>query len=64
MVRRNLFTEAERRYGKASWLFGAAFIPEGAAPLALADPLRVILASMAGGTVTGALVMQLGSTIS
>ncbi|WP_329272342.1 hypothetical protein OIE43_43615 [Streptomyces pseudovenezuelae] len=32
MVRRNLFTEAERRYGKASWLFGAAFIPEGAAP--------------------------------
>ncbi|MGW2386009.1 hypothetical protein [Streptomyces sp. NPDC001658] len=32
MVRRPLFTEAERRYGKASWLFGAAFIPEGAAP--------------------------------
>ncbi|GAA3884932.1 hypothetical protein GCM10023084_42270 [Streptomyces lacrimifluminis] len=64
VVRRHLFTEAERRYGKVSWLFGAAFIPEGAAPFALADPLRVIPASMAGGAVTGALVMQLGSTVS
>ncbi len=64
LVRRSLFTEAEQRYGKISWLFGAAFIPEGAAPFALADPLRVIPASMAGGAVTGALVMQLGSTVS
>ncbi|MET7480782.1 fructose-specific PTS transporter subunit EIIC [Streptomyces sp. NPDC005648] len=63
LVRRSLFTEAERRYGKISWLFGAAFLPEGAAPFALADPLRVIPASMAGGAVTGALVMQLGSTV-
>lgn len=64
VVRRSLFTDTERRYGKISWLFGAAFIPEGAAPFALADPLRVIPASMAGGAVTGALVMQLGSTVS
>ncbi|MFF4802226.1 fructose-specific PTS transporter subunit EIIC [Streptomyces sp. NPDC001351] len=63
LVRRSLFTDAERRYGKISWLFGAAFLPEGAAPFALADPLRVIPASMAGGAVTGALVMQLGSTV-
>jgi hypothetical protein len=64
VVRRGLFTEAERRYGRVSWLFGAAFIPESAAPFALADPLRVIPASMAGGAVTGTLVMQLCSTIS
>ncbi|MEU1557334.1 PTS fructose transporter subunit IIC [Streptomyces scabiei] len=64
LVRRSLFTESERRYGKISWLFGAAFLPEGAAPFTLADPLRVIPASLAGGAVTGALVMQLGSTIS
>ncbi|MCL6737987.1 fructose-specific PTS transporter subunit EIIC [Streptomyces neyagawaensis] len=64
LVRRRLFTESERRYGKISWLFGAAFLPEGAAPFALADPLRVIPASMAGGAVTGALVMQFGNTIS
>ncbi|QNP68994.1 hypothetical protein IAG44_05705 [Streptomyces roseirectus] len=31
-------------------------------PFALADPLRVIPASMAGGAVTGALVMILGPT--
>ncbi|MEV4860169.1 sugar phosphotransferase [Streptomyces ossamyceticus] len=64
LVRRKLFTESERRYGKISWLFGAAFIPEGTAPFALADPLRVIPASLAGGAVTGTLVMQFGSTIS
>ena len=31
--------------------------------MTLADPLRVIPASMAGGAVTGGLVMQLGSTV-
>lgn len=64
LVRRTLFTDAERAYGKASWLFGATFVPEGAIPFALADPLRVIPASMAGGAVSGALVMTLDPTVS
>jgi len=63
LVRRQVFTGPERAYGKVAWLFGAAFIPEGAVPFALADPLRVIPAGMAGGAVTGALVMTFGTTI-
>ncbi|MEU0110300.1 fructose-specific PTS transporter subunit EIIC [Streptomyces sp. NPDC006251] len=63
LVRGRLFTGPERSYGKAAWLFGAAGIPEGAVPFALADPLRVIPAGMAGGAVTGALTMTLGTTI-
>jgi len=63
LVRRQVFTGPERAYGKVAWLFGAAFIPEGAVPFALADPLRVIPAGMAGGAVTGALVMAFGTTI-
>ncbi|MGJ5895432.1 fructose-specific PTS transporter subunit EIIC [Streptomyces niveiscabiei] len=62
LVRRGLFGDEERSYAKAGWLLGAAFLPEGAVPFALADPLRVIPASMAGGAVTGALVMILGPT--
>ncbi|MFF3380795.1 fructose-specific PTS transporter subunit EIIC [Streptomyces sp. NPDC002680] len=63
LVRRKVFTGSERAYGKVAWLFGAAFIPEGAVPFAVADPLRVIPAGMAGGAVTGALVMAFGTTI-
>ena len=63
LLRRTLFTDAERAYGKTSWLFGATFIPEGAIPFALADPLRVIPASMAGGAVSATLVMTFNPTI-
>ncbi|MFF7843181.1 fructose-specific PTS transporter subunit EIIC [Streptomyces ossamyceticus] len=63
VVRGSLFSPAERTYGKTAWLFGAAFVPEGAIPFAVADPLRVIPASMAGGAVTGALTMTFGSTL-
>ncbi|MET8975797.1 PTS fructose transporter subunit IIC [Streptomyces sp. NPDC004539] len=62
-VRGRLFTPAERSYGKVAWLFGAAFVPEGAVPFALADPLRVIPAGIAGGAVTGALTMAFGATL-
>jgi len=61
LVRGRLFTPTERSYGKVSWLFGAAFIPEGAAPFALADPLRVLPATLAGSAVTGTLTMTFGS---
>lgn len=63
VVRGKVFTPGERSYGKVSWLFGAAFIPEGAVPFALADPLRVLPATLAGGAVTGVLTMTFGSTM-
>jgi PTS system fructose-specific IIC component len=60
VVRKNLFTKAERQAGEAAWLLGASFITEGAIPFAAADPLRVIPALMVGSAVTGALVMGFG----
>lgn len=63
-LRPKLFTTAERENGKAAWLLGASFISEGAIPFAAADPLRVIPSMMAGGAVTGALVMVFGTTLS
>ncbi|MFD4603051.1 fructose-specific PTS transporter subunit EIIC [Streptomyces sp. NPDC058464] len=62
LLRRSLFSETERRYGRVSWLSGLAFVPEGAVPFALTDPLRVIPANMAGGAVTGVVAMKLGPT--
>ncbi|NLE81976.1 MAG: PTS fructose transporter subunit IIC, partial [Rhodococcus sp.] len=64
VLRPRLFSEAERENGKAAWLLGSAFISEGAIPFAAADPLRVIPSMMAGGAVTGALVMAFDVTLS
>jgi fructose PTS system EIIBC or EIIC component len=61
VVRKNLFTRAERQAGEAAWLLGASFITEGAIPFAAADPLRVIPGLMLGSAVTGALVMGFGN---
>ena len=61
-VRPGLFTEPERENGRAAWLLGASFISEGAIPFAAADPLRVIPSMMAGGAVTGALIMAFDVT--
>ncbi|NUQ97163.1 MAG: PTS fructose transporter subunit IIC [Streptomyces sp.] len=63
MVRGSLFSPVERTYGKTAWLFGAAFVPEGAIPFAVADPLRVIPASTAGGAVAGSVTMTFGSSL-
>jgi len=62
-VRPKLFSEAERENGQAAWLLGASFISEGAIPFAAADPWRVIVSSMSGSAVTGALVMIFGNTL-
>lgn len=62
-IRPKLFTEPERENGKAAWLLGASFISEGAIPFAAADPLRVILSSVIGSSVTGGLTMALGATL-
>ena len=63
-VRPGLFSTAEQENGKAAWLLGAAFISEGAIPFAAVDPLRVIPSMMAGGAVTGALIMATSTTLS
>ncbi len=62
-MRPGSFTEPERENGRAAWLLGASFISEGAIPFAAADPLRVIPSMMAGGAVTGALIMAFGATL-
>ncbi|WP_072687665.1 PTS fructose transporter subunit IIABC [Rhodococcus marinonascens] len=64
LLRPSLFSEAERENGKAAWLLGSAFISEGAIPFAAADPLRVIPSMMAGGAVTGALIMAFDVSLS
>ena len=61
VVRKGLFTPAEREAGEAAWLLGASFITEGALPFAAADPLRVIPSSMLGSAVAGGLVMGFGN---
>ncbi|MFF1528192.1 PTS fructose transporter subunit IIC [Cellulomonas sp. NPDC058312] len=60
-VRKRLFTHAEQENGKAAVLLGLSFISEGAIPFAAADPWRVIVSSMVGSSVTGALTMAFGS---
>ncbi|MDM7854261.1 PTS fructose transporter subunit IIC [Cellulomonas alba] len=61
VVRKHLFTHAERENGKAAWLLGLSFISEGAIPFAAADPWRVIVSSVVGSSVAGSLVMAFGS---
>ena len=51
VVRKQLFTHAERENGKAAWLLGLSFISEGAIPFAAADPWRVIVSSLVGSSV-------------
>ena len=60
-VRKRLFTHAEQENGKAAVLLGLSFISEGAIPFAAADPWRVIVSSVVGSSVTGALTMAVGS---
>lgn len=57
---RRKFTEQERETGKVTYILGLSFITEGAIPYAVADPLRVIPAIVAGSGLAGALSMMLG----
>lgn len=63
VVRKKLFTDAERENGKAAWVLGATFITEGAIPFAAADPARVIPSIMVGSAVSGGLVEAFGNTL-
>jgi 2-O-A-mannosyl-D-glycerate PTS system EIIABC component len=50
------FTKEEQEAGMSTWILGLAGITEGAIPVMMADPVRVIFALCAGSAVTGAIV--------
>ncbi|MDR2878554.1 MAG: PTS 2-O-a-mannosyl-D-glycerate transporter subunit IIABC [Fusobacteriales bacterium] len=51
------FLEEERELGNSTWILGLAGITEGAIPMALNDPFRILGAFVAGSIVTGAMVV-------
>lgn len=57
------FNENQKNAGKASFVLGLCFISEGALPFVAADPARVIISSLIGGALTGAICMGLGITL-
>ncbi|MGX4908861.1 PTS 2-O-a-mannosyl-D-glycerate transporter subunit IIABC [Enterobacter chengduensis] len=59
-----LFKSFEIETGKSTWLLGLAGITEGAIPMAIEDPLRVIGSFVLGSMVTGAIVGAMGIGLS
>ncbi len=55
-----LYSEEEREAGKAALILGLVTISEGAIPFAVADPVRVIAASVVGSAVAGAIAGAFG----
>lgn len=60
----HLFKSFEVETGKSTWLLGLAGITEGAIPMAIEDPLRVIGSFLTGSVVTGAIVGAAGIGLS
>lgn len=56
MIAPRLFKTFEIETGKSTWLLGLAGITEGAIPMAIEDPIRVIGSFVLGSMVTGAIV--------
>ncbi|MGX9740703.1 PTS 2-O-a-mannosyl-D-glycerate transporter subunit IIABC [Pseudocitrobacter corydidari] len=56
MIAPRQFKSFEIETGKSTWLLGLAGITEGAIPMAIEDPLRVIGSFVIGSMVTGAIV--------
>ena len=56
IIARRKFDKAQQEGGKAALVLGLCFITEGAIPFASADPLHVIVSSIVGSAVGGALV--------
>lgn len=56
MLAPRLFKTFEIETGKSTWLLGLAGITEGAIPMAIEDPIRVIGSFVLGSMVTGAIV--------
>jgi 2-O-A-mannosyl-D-glycerate-specific PTS system IIC component len=64
MLAPKLFKSFEIETGKSTWLLGLAGITEGAIPMAIEDPLRVIGSFVLGSMVTGAIVGAMGIGLS
>jgi len=64
MIAPRLFKDFEIEVGKSTWLLGLAGITEGAIPMAIEDPIRVIGSFLAGSVVTGAIVGAAGIGLS
>lgn len=56
LISPRLFKEFEIETGKSTWLLGLAGITEGAIPMAIEDPVRVIGSFVLGSMATGAMV--------
>lgn len=54
------FSKEEQEAGMSTWILGLAGITEGAIPVMMADPVRVIFSLCAGSAVTGAIVAITG----
>lgn len=54
------FSKEEQEAGMSTWILGLAGITEGAIPVMMADPVRVIFSLCAGSAVTGAIVAIAG----
>lgn len=63
LVARRKFAKAQQEGGKAAIVLGLCFITEGAIPFAARDPLRVLPCCIAGGALTGAIAMAIGSKL-
>lgn len=64
MLAPSLFKQFEIETGKSTWLLGLAGITEGAIPMAIEDPLRVIGSFVMGSMATGAIVGAMGIGLS
>jgi len=64
MLAPHLFKQFEIETGKSTWLLGLAGITEGAIPMAIEDPLRVIGSFVLGSMATGAIVGAMGLGLS
>ena len=64
MIAPRLFHEFEIELGKSTWLLGLAGITEGAIPMAIEDPIRVIGSFLVGSIATGAIVAAAGIGLS
>ena len=64
MLAPRLFKDFEIETGKSTWLLGLAGITEGAIPMAIEDPIRVIGSFLLGSMVTGAMIGVAGIGLS
>jgi len=64
LIAPRLFKDFEIEIGKSTWLLGLAGITEGAIPMAIEDPIRVIGSFLVGSVVTGAMVGAAGIGLS